>query len=62
MKIWICIEVLDNDIRIVMKAKGLFCFWMVEHDYCLRWKVLKAKSFKGEKLQVMRVSFGQKDR
>ena len=41
-----------NNIRLVMKAKGLFVFWMVEHDYCLRWKVLSAKSFKGEKLQV----------
>ena len=45
-----------------MKAKGLFIFWMVEHDYCLRQKVLSAKSFKGEKLQAIRVSFGQKDR
>ena len=39
-----------------MKAKGLFCFWMVEHEYCLRWKVLSAKSFKGEKLQVNRTA------
>ena len=43
-----------------MKAKGLFCFWMVEHDYCMRWKVLNAKIFKGEKLQENRTSFGQK--
>ena len=45
-----------------MKAKGLFFFWMVEHDYCSRWKVLSAKISKGEKLQAIRVSFGQKGR
>ena len=45
-----------------MKAKGLFCFWVVEHDYCLRWKVPNAKSLKGENLQAIRVSFGQDDR
>ena len=45
-----------------MKAKGFVCFWMVEHDFILRQKVLSAKSFKGEKLQAIRVSFGQKDR
>ena len=45
-----------------MKAKGFVCFWMVEHDYCLRWKVLNEKSFKGVKLQEMRVIFDQKDR
>ena len=55
-------EVWGNDIRLVMKAKGFFCFWMVEHDYCLRWKVLNAKSFNGEKLQAIRVSFGRDDR
>ena len=47
------------DIRLFMKAKGLFSFWMVEHDYCLRWKFLNAKSFKGVKLQENRTSFGQ---
>ena len=52
-------EAWGNDIRLVMKAKGLFCFWMVEHDYYLRWKVLNAKSFKGVKLQANRTSFGQ---
>ena len=55
-------KLLGNDIRLVMKAKGLFVFWMVEHDYCLRWKVPNVKSFKGEKLQEIRVSFGQKGR
>ena len=55
-------EVCGNDIRLVMKAKGFVCFWMVEHDYYLRWKVLNAKSFKGEKLQEIRVRFGQEDR
>ena len=55
-------EVLGDDIRLVRKAEGLFCFWMVEHDYYLRRKVLNAKSLKGEKLQAMRVSFGQKNR
>ena len=55
-------EVWGYDIRLVMKAKGLFVFWMVEHDYCSRWKVLTAKIFKGEKLQAIRVSFDQKDR
>ena len=55
-------EVWGYDIRLVMKAKGFFVFWMVEHDYCLRWKVPNAKSFKGEKLQAIRVSFGKKDR
>ena len=33
----------------------MFVFWMVEHDYCSRWKVLSAKSSKGEKLQAIRV-------
>ena len=42
--------------------EGFFLFWMVEHDYYLRWKVLDAKSSKGEKLQANRTSFGQKDR
>ena len=55
-------EVWGYDIRLVMKAKGLFCFWMVEHDFSLRRKVLKTKSSKGEKLQAIRVRFGQKDR
>ena len=50
------------DIRLVMKAKGLFFFWMFEHDYCSRWNVLSVKSSKGEKLQAIRVKFGQKDR
>ena len=45
-----------------MKAKGLFVFWVVEHDYCSRWKVLSAKSFKGEKLQAIIVSFDKKFR
>ena len=45
-----------------MKTEGLFCFWMVEHDYYLRWKVINANIFKGEKLQENRTSFGQKDR
>ena len=53
-------EVWGNDIRLVMKAKGFVLFWMVEHDYCLRWKVLNGKSSKGEKLQANRTSFGQK--
>ena len=39
-----------------MKAKVLFFFLMVEHDYCLRWKDLYAKSFKSEKLQVNRIA------
>ena len=55
-------EVLCNDIRLVMKAKGFVFFWMVEHDYCLRLRVLNAKSFKDEKLQANRTSFGQKER
>ena len=45
-----------------MKAKFLFVFWKVDHDYCSRWKVLSAKSSKGEKLQAIRVSFGQQGR
>ena len=36
------LRLLGNDIRIFIKAKGFFCFWMVEHDYNLRespkWK------------------------
>ena len=55
-------EVWGYDIRLVMKARGLFVFSIVEHDYCLRWKVLNAESFKGEKLQAKRVSFGQESR
>ena len=55
-------EVWGYDIRLVMNAKGFFVFWMVEHDYCSRWKVLSAKSFKGEKLKAIRVSFDQKYR
>ena len=31
-------------------------FWMVDHEYCLRWKFLSAKSFKSEKLQVNRIA------
>ena len=53
---------MGNDIRLVMKAEGFVLFWMVEHDYYLRWKVLNAKIFKGEKLQASRTSFGQKGR
>ena len=49
-------EVWGNDLRLVMKAEDFFCFWKVEHDYCLRWKVLNEKSFKGEKLQVNRTT------
>ena len=30
--------------------------WMIEHEYCFEEKVLSAKSFKGEKLQVDRTS------
>ena len=45
---------------LVINAKGLFCFWMVEHDYCLRWKVLSAKSFKGEKLQAGRIAMAKR--
>ena len=37
-----------------MKAKGFVCFWMIDHDYYFEEKVLSAKSFKGEKLQVNR--------
>ena len=49
-----------NDVRLVMKAEVFFfCFWMVEHDYCLRWKFLNEKSFKGVKLQENRTSFFQ---
>ena len=47
-------EVWGYGIRLVMKAKGFFVFWMVEHDYCLRRKVLNEKSFKSEKLQVVK--------
>ena len=46
-------EVWGYNIRLVMKAKGLFVFWVVEDDYYLRWKVLSAKSFKGEKLKAI---------
>ena len=35
-----------------MKAKGLFVFWMVEHEYYLRGKFKMQNSFKSEKLQV----------
>ena len=31
-------EVWGYDIRLVMKAKGFVCFWMVEHEYYLRGK------------------------
>ena len=31
-------KLLGNDISLVMKAEGLFCFWMVEHDYYLGGK------------------------
>ena len=54
-------EICGNNIRLVMKAKGFFFFWMVERDYCLRWRVLNGKSFKGVKLQANRTSFGQED-
>ena len=33
---------------------------MVENDYCLRRKVLNAKSFKGEKLQANRTALAKK--
>ena len=33
---------------------------MVEHEYCLRWKVLNEKSSKGEKLQVDRTALAGK--
>ena len=49
-----------NNIRLVMKAKSFFLFWMVEHDYCLRWKVPKAKSFKSEKLQANRTALANR--
>ena len=52
-------EVWGYDIRLVMKAKGFFFFWMVEHDYCLRRKVLNAKSFKGENLQANRTALAK---
>ena len=42
-----------------MKAEGLFCFWMVEHDYYLRRKIINANSFKGEKLQVNRTALSK---
>ena len=45
-----------------MMIKDLFCFWMVEHDYCLRRKDLYANRFKSEKLQEIRVSFDQDER
>ena len=61
-KMDLSLKLLGNDIRLVMKAKGFVCFWMVEHDYYLRWKFLNGKSFKGVNLQVIRTSFGQKDR
>ena len=52
-------EVWGNDIRLVMKSKGFVCFWMIEHDYYFEEKVLSAKSFKGEKLQVNRTSLSK---
>ena len=39
-----------------MKAKGFVLFWMVEHEMLLEGKVLSAKSFKSEKLQVDRTA------
>ena len=33
---------------------------MVEYDYCLRWRVPNAKSFKGEKLQENRTALAKK--
>ena len=53
------LKVYGNDVRIVMKAKGFIYFWMVKHDYYLRWKVLKGKSFKGENLQVNRIALAK---
>ena len=37
-----------------MNAKGFVLFWMVEHEMLLEGKVLRAKSFKSEKLQTNR--------
>ena len=46
-----------------MKAKGFVWFSrMVEHNYCLRRKDLYANRFKGEKLQVNKISFDSKER
>ena len=42
-----------------MKAKGLFCFWMVEHEMLLEGKVLSAKSSKGEKFQANRTNLAK---
>ena len=43
-----------------MKAKGFVCFWMIEHDYYFEEKVLSAKGFKGENLQVNRTTMAKK--
>ena len=50
------LKFVGNDIRLVIKNRDFVCFWMVGHDYCLRWRNLSAKSFKGVKLQVNRIS------
>ena len=55
-------EVWDKNIRLVIKTKGFVCFWMIEHDCCLRQKDLYANRFKGEKLQANRVSFDQEEK
>ena len=33
------------DIRLVIRTRVLFLFWMVEHDFLIEWKVLKMKEF-----------------
>ena len=43
-----------------MKAEGFVLFWMVEHEYCLRWKVINGKSSKGEKLQTKKQASAKK--
>ena len=46
-----------------MKAKGFVWFsQMVEHSCCLRRKDLYANRFKGEKLQVNRISYDSEER
>ena len=59
-KVGFVFKIWGNNIRLVMKAKGFVCFWMVEHEYYLRWKVLSAKSFKGEKLQASRTTLAKR--
>ena len=38
-------EVCGNDIRLVMKAKGFVCFWMVEYEYYFKGESPKCKEF-----------------